>query len=320
MRVFEKLIPALSETLKAEGSMIIGPEKLPVKRDHFKPLLASIGPQMAFLDGGNGEILRGPNVSIQFIRLYATLYRRNVRAEKELREHVLVVLLQEQTFHVTVLDMDGNEQDKYAFDAFDPVLCFGKRRAEAYAVANHVRKLLEVKMAVDWCSKLSAGDVLVRDGDLEKDGETFSMLMKELQSVAQAKDIVVCGLSKTTTLVTNTGASAVSALRQLAPEGAWVYYTGGALSFVKLHPKAKYIFRCDVLPHNKLEAAWSALAANAIDPALLGYPYGLLEADKFAQVTKHELAQLRVRFAVMSKDAFKGIESAVDAHDILDSL
>ena len=62
------------------------------------------------------------------------------------------------------------------------------------------------------------------------------------------------------------------------------------------------------------------MVANALDPAFLGYPYGLVEADKFAQVTRHETAQLRARFAVQSKELFKGVESALDAHDILDAL
>ena len=78
----------------------------------------------------------------------------------------------------------------------------------------------------------------------------------------------------------------------------------------------------DVFSHDRssLPIAWSALAANAEDPAFLGYPYGLLDADKFAQVTKDETAQFRAHFAVRSKESFSNIERALDAHDLLNSF
>lgn len=320
MRVFERLIPVLQDSLQASGSVILGPERLPLDKAHFRGLSPAVGPSLVFVDGGNGEVLRGANVSVQFVRVFASLYENNVRVARELREVMVVVLAHASEYRVSVCNLDGDEVDRFVFDMFDPVLSFGKRKAEPYSVAGYVRKVLEVKLAREWCGKLSENGVLVRDGDLEADGEVLKLAMAELKREAASRNVVLCGLSKTTTLTTEQGASAVSAVRRLAPEGAWVYHAGGMLAFVKLHPKAKYVFRCDVVPHSRLGAAWAALAANSKDPAFLGYPYGLVEADKFAQVPKDELSQLRVRFAVMSKGAFRDIEAGVDAHDILDAL
>jgi hypothetical protein len=328
MHIFDCIIPFLSERLQRSGSAILvgSHERIPLKQESFAEIQPKISSNMVFIDGGNGEIVKGPNLSVQFIRLYASHYEQNVRVERDLRELFLVVLAYRKGldlgYECTVFNTDGDELHKFSFDAFDPVLCFAGHRAEPSAVANHVRKLLEFRFAEEVCNKLKAGDILVRDGDLEARGEVMEIMLRALRTTAQRKSVVVLGLSKTSTLCTDSGNSALAALKFIAPQGAWSYYAGSNIAFVKLHPCSQYVFRCDVFPHDRssLPGAWASLAANAADPAFLGYPYGLIEADKFAQVTKDETEQLRARFAVQSREVFKVFESAVDAHDILNSF
>jgi len=320
MKVFESLIPALASALKASGSQIVGPEKIALDPALFKPLAPKQGPRMLFVDGGNGEILRGASVSVQFVRTYAVLYENNVRVKRDLSESIVVVVARNEEYKVSVLDLEGKETHAFTFSASDPTLSFGSHRAKPSTVAGYVRKVLEVERAARWCADLNEGDMIVRDGNLDEDGKELSRAIKELKARARERSVMLLGLSKTSTLTTETGASAIHALQMIAPKGRWAYYAGGVLSFVKLHPNAKYVFRCDVMPSPHVMRAFEALAVNASDPAFLGYPYGLLDADRGAQVTKHETAQLRARFAVMSKEQFRGLESAVDAHDILDSL
>ncbi len=327
MHVFEKLIPFLSERLQRRGSAILigSHERIPIKPDSFQVIHPNIGFPMLFVDGGNGEVVKGPNVSVQFVRLYATFYEQNVRVSRNLREFYVVVLAFQKGldlgFEATIFNPDGDELQKFSFDAYDPAFSFAGKRAEPASVANHVRKLLELKFAEELCNSMEKG-VIVRDGDLEARGEVMEESLRLLRTTAQRKGIIVLGLSKTSTLCTDSGNSALVALRTIAPEGAWYYYAGGNVAFVKLHPASEYVFRCDVFPHDRAElpSAWSALAANAADPSFLGYPYGLIDADKFAQVTKDETLQLRARFAVQSKELFRSIEAAVDAHDILNSF
>jgi len=328
MHAFNKIIPFVAKGLQDSGSAIlIGSHgRIPIKKEAFQPITPNISSKMVFVDGGNGEILRGPNVSLQFIRLYATLYDKNVRVERELKEFYLAVLANKKgldlEFQATLFSLDGEELEKFSFDAFDPALCWAGRRAEPYTVAGYVRKLLEVRLASDFCVKLNKNDIIVRDGDLEARGNYLEESMRSLRTSAEKKGIIVLGISKTSTLCTDSGNSALFALRAIAPSGAWSYYAGTNVSFVKLHSNSRYVFRCDVFPHDKekLPLAWASLAANSADPAFLGYPYGLLDADKFAQVPKDELAQLRARFAVQSREAFSDLESTMDAHGILDSL
>jgi hypothetical protein len=327
MHAFDKLIPFLSERLKSSGSAILvgSHERIPLKREAFQPISSKVGASMLFVDGGNGEIVKGANVSVQFARLYATWYENNVRVARDLREYYIAVLAFQKGldlgFEATVFDAEGRELHKFIFDAFAPELCFAGRRAEPSSVSNHVRKLLELRFAEELCNKMKSG-ILVRDGDLDARGEPMEGAMRNLKTAAQRKGVVVLGLSKTSMLCTDSGNSALTALRSIAPAGSWSFYSGGNVAFVKLHPSAEYIFRCDVFQHDRdsLPSAWSALAANSADPAFLGYPYGLIDADKFAQVTKDETEQLRARIAVQSGDAFKGVEAAVNAHDLLNSL
>lgn len=324
MHAFDSIIPFLSKRLEQQGSAILfgSHERIPLKKDSFQSVVPAVGPQMVFIDGGNGEILKGPNVSVQFIRLYACFYDNNVRVGREMREFFLVVTACQKgldlCFESILFDADGAEKEKLSFDANDPVLCFGGRRAEPAAVAGHVRKLLEFRFAEELCKT----GILVRDGDLEARGEVMEGVLRSLRNTAQKNGVVVLGLSKTSTLCTDLGNSALVALRNIAPVGCWSYYAGSGIAFVKLHPSAKYIFRCDVFSHDRdsLPNAFSALSANSADPAFLGYPYGLIDADKFAQVSDDELSQLRARFAVQSKEVFSSVEAALDAHDLLNKF
>lgn len=326
MKVFDKIIPFLAERFQKGGSSILvgSHDIIPIKREGFIPIASSLSPPtIVFVDGGNGELLKGPNVSVQFVRIYATWYHLNARVKRELKERIVVVVAQKKdmdlSFETKVFDIDGNELSSRSFDAFDPALAFAGRRADPSTVAGYVRKLLELGFAENIIEQLKENDILVRDGDLEPFGAAVEERVKFLRLVSEKKKVIVLGLSKTSTLCTDSGNSATHVLSTIAPSGSWVYYSGGRVGFVKLHQKSDYVFRCDILQQDKdsLLKAAPLLAANAEDPAFLGYPYGLIEADKFAQVTKDELAQLRLRFAVQSKEVFKSIEHAIDAHDLL---
>ncbi len=316
MKVFERVMQLLSERSAVTGtSIIVGKERIPIDAKFFRHLDQVIGPKLVFVDGGNGELLRGPNVSVQFIRLYAGFFEKNIRYKRLLKERIVAVFLREATFEARVFELEGQEVSRFSFDVFDPAIAVPGRRAEAYTVGSHVRKLLELEFATELVAELNAGDILVRDGDLDAFGAEQQLSV--LKSSAEKKGITLAGVSKTTTLCTDAGNAAVVVLQRMAPNGCWVY-DASSVKFAHFHPSSKYIFRCDVFGDSS--RALSALSANSSDPALLGYPYGLIDADKFAQVPKEETAQLRMRFAIQSKEIFSNVERSVDAHDILNVL
>ena len=65
----------------------------------------------------------------------------------------------------------------------------------------------------------------------------------------------------------------------------------------------------------------NSIAANCNDPVFIGYPYGLIEADKIARIGNNEKEFLRTVFLTKLKK--KDIEkylSAKNAHGILDRI
>lgn len=315
MSVFDKLIPFLQSKLVDSGSFIlVGKERIPIRKDAFFPLSSESSKKIIFVDGGNAEFLSGPNVSLQFARFYAGVWENNVRINREIQECVIASVMQKKgddvSFDVTVFSMDGEELKKYNIDVFDQRVSFGKRRAEPYAVGNLVRKKLEIEFAASFAKTLSKGDLLVRDGEIDSDIEETQIL------IGASKNSSLISISKTCRLCTDSGSSALFVLEKLAPNGCWLYFAGGNVAFAKFHEKSRHIFRVDA-PNVESFNSVPLLLLNSQDPSFLGYPYGLIDADKFAQVTKEEIAQLKLRFAIKSKELFGSLERSLDAHDIL---
>jgi len=328
MGLFDAIIPLLAQRARRSGSAVLlgSHERILLKRDAFREVVPKGGGRILFVDSGSGEILAGPNVSVCFFRMYAGLFEGVKCVKREVEEFFVVVCAFQKGldlgYEVTIVNREGKEEERLFFDAQDHTICFGGRRAEPGAVVGVVRKLLELRKMIVWCAKLKSGDVIVRDGDLDAFGELLEGARTKLKVAAQGAGVVVLGVAKTSALCTDAGGSALEAVRELAPKGAWYYYVGSGVSFVRLHARSDYVFRCDVFAHDRdvLPRCFELLANQSSDAAFLGYPFGLIDADRFAQVPKSETAQLRLRFAVESKDVFRSIERALDAHDILNAL
>ena len=157
-----------------------------------------------------------------------------------------------------------------------------------------------------------------------------------LYGAAKKKNIVVAGLAKTSALLTEKGNSLAMVLNEMNKDrfSSWFYYPivginsqehQAELFMVKLHEKSKHIFRLEIFKGNKFDAdsVVSMLAANSRDGVFLGYPYGLIEADKFARVAKNDAEYLRTSFMAKAGKQWKKIEQCLttaNAHEILDRV
>lgn len=326
MNAFGSIIQLLGSRLERQSSaVLVGSHgRIPLRPEYFSEIVPSSG-GVVFVDSGSGEILFGPNVCVSFIRTCVLEYEKNVRVARSVSEYFLSVIAVKRNldlgFQVDLFSKEGALLRSFEFDAQDPAFALSGLRADPLAVVSAVRKFLEFELVGDALSKLSKGGVVVRDGDLDARGALLESARLSLRTAALSKGVAVIGLSKTSRLCTDSGDSAVVAVRSIAKDGSWLYFAGGEVGFVKLHRLSKYVFRFDAFAEkDAVKAAAGVLALNSSDPAFLGYPYGLLDADKTAQVTKAELAELRLRFAVQSGEKFKVFESAIDAHGILDAL
>jgi hypothetical protein len=139
----------------------------------------------------------------------------------------------------------------------------------------------------------------------------------------------VAAIAKTNDLVTETGNAFIPVLRTSAPETSWIYHPLGNwkrdLAILNLHKKARYAFKAERYPLSKL--GWQEIAdslkQNASDPVFLGYPYGLIEADKQARITNQEVDYQKTKIKTkLGKEAslLETYQTTKNTHEILDTL
>ncbi len=291
--------------------------------------------RIAFIDGGNNPILDSASFSLQFLRTYCTIYSENKR-EKTSKTEFFLLASSSGTGNSIAFDVEvfGAGLKFSQFSSNDETLSQGSHRIRASAVAMACRKIAELNHAEKIVGELNSGDIIVLDRDLESSITGEKAALDVLFEKAESKGIIICGISKTTRLFTDEGSSAVSAVASIAPEGSWLYMPvaeindenhRAELCFVKLHPASKYIFRLEICNKQKesIGKVVSLLAANSTDPVFLGYPYGMIDADRFARVSNEEAEYMKVKIVSKAgKQSSKILDSlkSVDAHSILDNI
>ena len=134
--------------------------------------------------------------------------------------------------------------------------------------------------------------------------------------------------------MTDKGNSISNALNKFNIDGKWIYNPvvdinslnhQADLSFVKLHETSRYIFRFEIYKKQKenINDVISLISNNCKDAVFIGYPYGLIEADKNARISNQEKDMMLTIFSTkFGKDWEKIKESLsnVDAHKILDNI
>ena len=304
--IYKKILERLKEKVSDGGKNIIlaNGAKAAIDPSKFNPIKGSNG-KISFVDGGNAELLSAANFSLQFIRVYSCTYDNNKRigsSKKEFYSLITAKDVQGKIFYeIENFDTDMNVKE---INSLDPKLT-NNHRLEPAKVGELVRKLAELKHMTE------LNGIIVRDGDLEAQTEPEEQYLRQLKGT-------IIGLSKTVSLLTDSGNSAVTVLNAISPEGSWYYECAQGIGFAKFHPSSKHVFRIDSFGdvHNAL----GILESNATDPVFLGYPYGLIEADKFARVSNHEAQQLKLVLMTKGGEKFRLYLSSKDAHDILNII
>ena len=162
-------------------------------------------------------------------------------------------------------------------------------------------------------NELAAGDMLVMDGTLQSGSGRESDFAAKVYKRAVRKGVVVCGLAKTTTLTTADNRPLVHRASEVAKSAGlgakrWFVRIGeratandmGYTIIAKLHEKSRYAFRLGVLAEQywtmgrgEVESVLASMAANSRDIAMPGYPYGAIDADRFAKVRMREASMYR---------------------------
>jgi len=312
--------------------------------------------KIAFLDGGNQEIIGAPNFSVQLNRLYAGVWMGKDRIPISLPiieffSTTFSTFKNNEIFYKTIIIPSSPEFEKYlpngddiSFNSLDRSITNGNQRADIERVASIARRFSEWKYALLVSKSLNSEDVLVMDGTLQSNFTHEGKYLKELISEVKDHQVILCGLSKTSALFTTTALSLLGAINKLSYDnkitGEWYYPIAESTSedhdvmvlAVKLNVISDRVYRMEIpnyqfksLSEKQINEILTGLAKNSSDATFPGYPYGLIDADRFARVSFNELEYYRgiviSHISGLGKlDKFSRHIYASDAHSILDTL
>ncbi len=333
----------------------------PLNVENFTKIsLASSNRRLAFVDGGNQELISAPNFSVQLNRVYFNIFegRRLVSPESipnriEFFSVTSATFRNEEIHYDTALfpnsesfaDFLPNHSD-LSISSTDPTIMTGKARADISRVGSIARRFAEWQSAFRIVEReLGHDDILVMDGTLRTAFAKESKYAKVAYRTARERGVVYTGLSKTSRLFTTTGLSLLGAVRRLALDNKappmWYYYPiaeslspehEAAIFLVKLSDMSQRVFRYEInaeqaksLSSDSLNDVFSALSQNSNDLTFPGYPYGLIDADDNARVRTQELEMYRVMLLseiskVGSAAKFHRHMESTDAHGIMNLL
>ena len=309
--IYSTLPPADPDTITFRGSVIT------ISDSDFRPIPHTDSPAAAaYVDGGNAVICRTPMFVASVNRVYCCAFRGRNRLEPAPPRVQFLTLMRNvptdggmrrkfDTF------TEGDQHDTYVpgVDSVEAAAAAiedgGEHRLHALA-----RGMAEWRMAAAAARMMGEGDLVVTDGALSAWGETEVSMMLDARNEARRNGAILCGLSKTTDLLTGSGRPLANHAMEHGPEGTWYLPLGDVWGnadadadtpgtfIVKLHPVSQYVYRLDVdadalgrIGRGGAERLMASLAANSRDVHIPGYPYGLVDANRYAPVRNDEAAR-----------------------------
>ena len=319
----EEIINLISRRDYSDDFIAINGNKEKISAENFR-LISESNADFLFVDGGNAELIKSPDFSLQFIRILG-IYNKN--SSKSL--HV------SEFYSFAKAELEGSKKKFRVKNVFlrgkkiipDDFILQEEFQSPS-AAAGFIRRIAEISMAAEVSKTMPKNDIILLDGALEANCKTEAEFLLNLHQTASKYGVLLCSLAKTTAMTTAKGTSIISVFSSVAPEGKWFYQVKKdipTMLFAKLHPNSSYIFKietnnADVKANENIICA---LAKISKDPVFLGYPFGLIEADRLARVSNREKEILKLELSAKFGNLWKNVEKeekALNAHDILDSI
>lgn len=311
--------------------------------------------RMAFIDGGDGLLDESPNFLITINRVYFSIFRGRDRIRPKSGPRIQFLSHVTSSIHAeggkkrlsygtrmfvygdedghrlpSEADLAGRIENASVFQS-TKLSSLGRRFAE-WTLALHVVE-----------NELQAGDMIVMDGSLQTRFRNEVKYANRLYDAAIKKGVTVCGLAKTSRLVIESGDPLFARIAEIAkavPFDTWHIKVAdkatpddrGFMFAVRLHEKSQFVFRFEILLEqfekmgpDELNSVFYSLAANSQDLAMPGYPYGAIDADRFAQIRMSELQMYRglVMSEKLKRPEWMRLQKYCDslkAHDVLNGV
>ncbi|MGB9748368.1 MAG: DNA double-strand break repair nuclease NurA [Candidatus Woesearchaeota archaeon] len=308
---------------------------LRINKENFRSFKEFEGcKKMIFVDGGNAELISTANISVQLIRTYGAAFEKK-RLFSIRKENYLIVRAIKNASNSRI-DYKAEFSPKY-FDfemsSFEENLREGRNRIPISRVGEIARRLCELKTANLLSGKFK-DSIIILDGNLKSSIPVEQNFLEQLYNTSVKNNNVVAALSKTSQLITKNGQSLNSLLMKISTSlnlKEWCYYPiakitdknhQADIAIVKLHRKSKHCFNFEIYKKqsDKIEEVLWFLRENSKDPSFFGYPYGLIDADRFARISNKERDYLKtILLAQIPKRILKDFVLN-DSHETLNRL
>lgn len=340
------------------NQIVLSDESVPIQINNEKFQIIEDNSQsrkIAFVDGGDGILEEAPNFLITINRIYFSMFRgkkrisaKNLKSRIEFFSSVVTKILENEKREVTYNTklFPYNETDK---ELLPEEIDLQSRTSstsilESERLTSLSRRFAEWKLAQKIVEEeLSEGDIIVKDGSLQSNFKNESKYANHLYELAIKKGVIVCGLSKTSRLIDLDQAepiiTKIQRFSQKTNLSRWYFEIGrlpgddmGFNLITKFHKNSNYIFRFEILAEQYEKMSKSekneilaSFVNNSSDMAAIGYPYGFVDADRFAQVRKNELPMYKgMLIAQMSAHPdykkFRSLISSAKFHDELNKV
>ncbi|MBW2996411.1 hypothetical protein KY332_03865 [Candidatus Woesearchaeota archaeon] len=302
-KIFSKIIDSIDEKILDKEISIDESRFIDVKKINEG--------RIAFVDGGQAELLKGSNFSLQFIRVGGLVFDGKDK-KSIVNEFFVLISMDGDEYKTEVFVVKGDGVDNISINSFDGTIKEGKDRGNVSKVGGIVRRFAELELAGRVVRNVSA---VVLDGSLK------AMVKGEEEKLEKLFEKgIVCGLAKTSKIIED-GRCVLSRLN--GREGEWCYGLGEREYVVRLNKNSDYVFEFNINRKDKMMDVLGMLAGQANDAVFPGYPYGLLMADKIARVSNEEKEYLLTLFKAHAGSKWNKIKNGlnvVNAHDVLDNI
>jgi hypothetical protein len=280
--------------------------------------------KIAFIDGGQAELLKAVNFSLQLIRVVALICKNNEKVDLLKNEFFVLVYADNDEYKTEIFGLKGKTIGEISINSMDASIRDGNERASVSKIGGIVRRFAELDLAKQVIERLGAQDVVILDGSLKCMVKGEDEKMQGLMDKAEENGVMIGALAKTSKLLSENGACIASELDRLAGAiGEWYYELETGIGMVKLNKSSEHVFEFNIKQNEKAAEVLGLLIGNANDAVFPGYPYGLIQADRFARVSNQEKDHWLTMFKANSGKKWRKLKTNINvlnSHEILDNI
>ena len=351
---FLQIMEALQEALKGKDNEIPGSpagQSSSLDKNCFHLIDPANGPgpaKIAFIDGGNAEIIASASFSLHAVNLASCIYTGQKKIGTTSKSGYILITAKSLSGKLRYeANFFGYPRSKIGIDASHPSITIGFQRPSPGALASPLRKVMELGLAASMALKLEPGSWIALDGDFSAPTPFEQEALNDLLKASSERDIGCLALAKTSDLLSGRGDALIPLIKKMSPkQQPWFYapippahetIPGMITAVASLHKKSSHCFNLEVIvpkarpsagfgidPELKtLNALMKSLAENSKDSAFLGYPYGFIEADQLARVSNQEKDYQKTKLLAALGKNFPEINDYLatkDAHALLDRM